>query len=49
LGGKIPHQSKAQTLSCRQLIEQSLGFFQIERVETLGEPAEDGSEKNMAI
>jgi hypothetical protein len=31
--------------SCRQLIEQRLRFLQIERVEALGEPAVDRSEK----
>jgi hypothetical protein len=33
-----------QALSCRQLFEQSLGLFQIERVEAFGEPAVDRSE-----
>jgi hypothetical protein len=35
-------------MSSGQLIEQCLGLFQIERVEALGEPAIDQSEKSRA-
>jgi hypothetical protein len=36
-------------LSCGQLVEQSLSLFQIERVETFGEPAVDRSARVGAI